>query len=65
MKFEIESFIVKLNTVKCDESIEFRSRFQKMWLKYLTTKDKNVEKELLRLIFEYQKLWGVKEDIKL
>jgi len=55
MKFEIEDFIDKLNTIKCSESIEFRFRFQKTWLKYLTDKDKNTEKELLRLIFEYQK----------
>lgn len=55
MKFEIENFIAQLNTIQCSESIEFRSRFQKTWLKYLTRKDKNTEKELLRLIFEYQK----------
>lgn len=55
MKFEIEDFIAKLNTIQCNESIEFRLRFQKTWLKYLTNKDKNTEKELLRLIFEYQK----------
>lgn len=55
MKFEIENFITKLNTIKCSESIEFRLRFQKAWLKYLINKDKNTEKELLRLIFEYQK----------
>jgi len=55
MQFEIEDFITKLNTIKCSESIEFRLRFQKTWLKYLTHKDKKTEKELLRLIFEYQK----------
>lgn len=55
MKFEIEDFIAKLNTIQCSESIEFRSRFQKTWLKYLTDKDEKTEKELLRLIFEYQK----------
>lgn len=55
MKFEIEDFISKLNTIHCSDSIEFRFRFQKTWLKYLTNKDKNTEKELLRLIFEYQK----------
>lgn len=55
MKFEIEDFIAKLNTIQCSESIEFRFRFQKTWLKYLMIKDKNTEKELLRLIFEYQK----------
>ncbi len=61
MKFEIEDFITKLNSIKCDESIEFRLRFQKTWLKYLTNKDKNTEKELLRLIFEYQKFREIKE----
>lgn len=55
MKFEIEDFIAKLDTIKCSKSIEFRLRFRKTWLKYLTHKDKNTEKELLRLIFEYQK----------
>lgn len=55
MKFEIENFLDKLSTVKCCESIEFRLRFQKAWLKYLTDKDKNTEKELLRLICEYKK----------
>ncbi len=61
MKFESEDFITKLNSIKCDESIEFRLRFQKTWLKYLTNKDKNTEKELLRLIFEYQKFREIKE----
>lgn len=55
MKLEIENFIAKFNIIQCSDSIEFRSRFQKMWLKYLTDRDKNTEKELLRLIFEYQK----------
>lgn len=55
MKFEIEDFITKLNVIKCSDSIEFRLRFQKTWLKYLINKDKNIERELLRLIFEYQK----------
>jgi len=55
MKFEIEDFITNLNTIQCSDSIEFRSRFQKTWLKYLTNNDKNIEKELLRLIFEYKK----------
>lgn len=55
MKFEIEDFIAKLNTLQCSESIEFRSRFQKKWLKYLTDKDEKIEKELLRLVFVYQK----------
>lgn len=44
MKFEIEDFIAKLNSIKCNESIEFRLRFQKTWLKYLTRKDINTEK---------------------
>lgn len=61
MRFQIEDFITKLNSIKCDESIEFRLRFQKTWLKYLTNKDKNTEKELLRLIFEYQKFREIKE----
>lgn len=61
MRFQIEDFITKLNSIKCDESIEFRLRFQKTWLKYLTNKDKNTEKELLRLIFEYQKFRRNKE----
>lgn len=61
MKFEIETFITELNTIKCSESIEFRSRFHKTWLKYLSNKDKNTGKELLRLIFEYQKFRGNKE----
>ena len=55
MKFEIEDFITKLNTIQCSDSIGFRLRFHKTWLKYLAHKDKNTEKELLRLIFEYQK----------
>jgi len=61
MKFEIEDFITKLNTIQCSDSIEFRFRFQKTWLKYLTAKDRNTEKELLRLIFEYQKFINSKE----
>ena len=61
MKLEIEDFIAKLNTIQCNESIEFRLRFQKKWLKYLTHKDKNTEKELLRLIFEYQKFKNYKD----
>lgn len=55
MKFEIEDFIAKLNTIQCSESIEFRLRFQKKYLGYLVEQDINIEKELLRLIFEYQK----------
>lgn len=55
MKLKIEDFIAKLNTIQCSDSIEFRLRFHKTWLKYLAHKDKNTEKELLRLIFEYQK----------
>lgn len=55
MKLEIEDFIFNLNTIKCSKSIEFRSRFQKKYLRYLIEQDKNIEKELLRLIFEYQK----------
>lgn len=55
MKFEIEDFVTKLNSIKCSESIEFRSRFQKKYLRYLGDHDKNTERELLRLIFEYQK----------
>jgi len=61
MQFEIEDFIAKLNTIQCNESIEFRLRFQKTWLKYLMHKDKNTEKELLRLIFEYQKFKNNKD----
>lgn len=61
MKFEIEDFIAKLNNTQCSDSIEFRFRFQKTWLKYLTHKDNNSEKELLRLIFEYQKFIVVKK----
>jgi len=55
MRFKIEDFFTKLNSVQCFDSIEFRSRFQKIWLRYLAEKDENIEKELLRLIFEYQK----------
>lgn len=61
MKFEIEDFIAKLNSFKCNESIEFRLRFQKTWLNYLTNKDKSTEKELLRLIFEYQNFMNSKK----
>ncbi|RRA90382.1 hypothetical protein [Paenimyroides viscosum] len=61
MKFEIEDFITKLNTIQCSDSIEFRSRFQKRWLSYLADQDKNTEKELLRLIFEYQKFINSKK----
>ena len=50
MKFEIEDFIAKINTIQCCDTIEFRLRFHKTWLKYLAHKDKNTEKELLRLI---------------
>lgn len=53
MKFEIEDFIAKLNKIQSVESIEFRQRFNKLWLKYLTDYNKNTEKELLRMIFEY------------
>lgn len=60
MKFEIEDFMAKLNTIQCIESIEFRSRLQKKWLRYLLERDKNTEKELLRLIFEYQKFSRLK-----
>lgn len=60
MKLEIEDFIAKLNSIKCSESIEFRSRFQKKYLRYLIQQDKNTEKELLRLIFEYQKFCRLK-----
>lgn len=63
MKFQIKDFITKLNTVQCSDSIEFRQRFNKRWLKYLTDKDKNTEKELLRLIFEYQKFLNSKKQI--
>lgn len=63
MKFEIEDFIAKLNTTQCSDSIEFRQRFNKVWLKYLTNKDKNTENELLRLIFEYQKFIAHKKQI--
>lgn len=62
MKFEIEDFIAKLNTIQCSDSIEFRRRFNKTWLKYLTDKQTGVEKELLRLIFEYQKSIANKKD---
>lgn len=60
MKLEIEDFIAKLNTIQCSDSIEFRLRFQKTWLRYLTHNDKQTEKELLRLIFEYQKFFANK-----
>lgn len=63
MKFEIEDFIAKLNTTQCSDSVEFRQRFNKVWLKYLTNKDKNTENELLRLIFEYQKFVANKKQI--
>ena len=55
MKFQIEDFIAKLNTIQCSDSIEFRLRFHKTWLNYLAHSDENTEKELLRLIFKYQK----------
>lgn len=55
MKFQIEDFIAKLNTIQCSDSIEFRTRFQKKWLKYLTYKDTTTESELMCLITEYQK----------
>ena len=55
MKFKIEDFITKLNTIQCGDSIEFRLRFHKTWLNYLAHSDENTEKELLRLIFKYQK----------
>lgn len=55
MKFEIEDFITKLNTIKCSDSIEFRLRCQKKYLRYLADYDKDNEEELLRFIFEYQK----------
>lgn len=55
MKFQIEDFITKLNTIQCSDSIEFRLRYYKTWLNYLAHKDKNTEKQLLRMIFEYQK----------
>lgn len=61
MKFEIENFITKLNSIKCSESIEFRSRFQKTWLKYLVDKNQKTEKELLRMMFEYQKFLKVSQ----
>lgn len=63
MKFEIEDFIAKLNTTQFSDSVEFRQRFNKVWLKYLTNKDKNTENELLRLIFEYQKFVANKKQI--
>lgn len=55
MKIEIENFITQLVSIKCSESIEFRQRFQKKWLWYLSCRDKNIEKDLLRLKFEYHK----------
>jgi len=63
MKCEIEDFIAKLNTIQCSDSIEFRRRFNKVWLKYLVNKEVTIEKELLRLIFEYHKFIA-KKDMK-
>lgn len=64
MKFEIKDFITKLNTIQCSESIEFRSMFQKKYLRYLIQQDKNIEKELLRLIFEYQQFISTRKNNK-
>ncbi|MEG0916291.1 MAG: hypothetical protein RSF68_04685 [Myroides sp.] len=63
MKFQIEDFITNLNSIQCSDSIELRQLFNKRWLKYLTAKVKNTEKELLRLIFEHQKILNSKKQI--
>lgn len=62
MKFQIEDFITKLNTIQCSDSIEFRQRFTKLWLKYLTNNSRKTERDLLRMIFEYQKFIAIKKN---
>lgn len=54
MKLELKSFIENLNQVQCKESIEFRSRFQKKWLKYQEHKCDKVAQDLLKLMHSYQ-----------
>lgn len=51
MKFEIEDFIAKLNTIQCSDSIEFRLRFHKTRLNYLVHKDKKYRKRIITFDF--------------
>lgn len=54
MNLEIKSFIENLNQSHCKESIEFRARFQKKWLKYQENKCDKVGQDLLKLMHSYQ-----------
>ncbi|MBA5794001.1 hypothetical protein H1R17_12055 [Flavobacterium sp. xlx-214] len=54
MNLEIKSFIETLNQTQCKENIEFRSRFQKKWLKYQEKKCDKIAQELLKLMHSYQ-----------
>lgn len=55
MEADFYTFILEIEKNQCFEVSEFRLRFQKIWLRYLAEKDGNIRKELLRMIFEYQK----------
>lgn len=63
MDTDFYKFILEIEKNQCFEVIEFRLGFQKIWRKYLAEKDRNTEKELLRLIFEYQKIDNSKKKI--
>ena len=55
METDFYKFIIEIEKNQCFDVIEFRLRFQQIWLRYLAEKDGNIRKELLRMISEYQK----------
>jgi len=55
LETDFYKFIIEIEKNQCFDVIEFRLRFQKIWLRYLAEKDGNIRKELLRMISEYQK----------
>jgi len=55
LETDFYKFIIEIEKNQCFDVIEFRLRFQQIWLRYLAEKDGNIRKELLRMISEYQK----------
>ncbi|WKW45550.1 hypothetical protein P3875_07085 [Myroides sp. JBRI-B21084] len=49
----MKQFLSKLHTIKCNDSIEFRLRFHKKWLKYIEHPTLNNKADLEQMMEGY------------